>query len=794
MHLRRALLGIFFLFAVVPHLAAQDTRLSQSAEAQLEQWSARIERITEAIGAFSLDARDTARLRGEIETIRDAAAKLDVGLREQIGPAKALLEALGKKPEDGEEPENVAKERSTLNDNLAMVVGQQKRAELTVAKATTLLSQLSARKRQRLADRLLSRSASPLNAIAWQNAQEDVTLAIAGAYAAGKQALAWLVNEVSGVGITIGIVMSVAGVLGVLLRPWLVRATLQPPIDRLPGIQAFIGFIRRCVPVVPVLLAAYLMLPALSIGNQEWSSFLATTLWILIWYALAVALIGSCVAPMRPEERLFPLVDAEAREIYGNLVMVATVIAIFGIGFNAAQIFDSHDDTSSIITVLAAILFAIPASSLLRQRHWAAIVLATKTPVGQIPVQDSAGEQSNPLWAVLRVPLMLGTVLVVAAALTGYESLTRFAIGRTGVGVFLILTLLFARHVIRDAVNWLVNHDGVVDAETANMGRGWLLILIADALLLLSGILGFLLLWGTGWEDISDWTNKALEGFHIGSVRVSPSGVLYAVAIFATVLTLTRFLQNKIEQRVLVHTRLDSGVRNSIKSALGYVGVIGGGLIAISTAGLDLSNLAIIAGALSVGIGFGLQNVVNNFVSGIILLVERPIRVGDWVVVGAHEGYVRRIKVRSTEIETFAHASVIVPNSDLISGTVMNWTHSDARGRIIVPVGVAYGSDTALVRSLLEDCARAHADVLAMPEPVVLFRGFGESSLDFEVRVFLKDIGYCLLVTSDLCFAIDEAFRKNGIEIPFPQRDLHIRDMSRVEALVDKALAARGHE
>ena len=301
-------------------------------------------------------------------------------------------------------------------------------------------------------------------------------------------------------------------------------------------------------------------------------------------------------------------------------------------------------------------------------------------------------------------------------------------------------------------------------------------------------------MWGTGWEDISDWTNKALEGFQIGAVRVSPSKLLYAAAIFAAILTVTRFLQNKIEKRVLVHTRLDSGVRNSVKSALGYLGVIGGGLIAISWAGLDLSNLALIAGALSVGIGFGLQNVVNNFVSGIILLVERPIRVGDWVVVGENEGYVRKIKVRSTEIETFAHASVIVPNSDLISGTVMNWTHSNARGRIIVPVGVAYGSDTALVRDLLEDCAKAHPDVLPLPEPVILFRGFGDSSLDFEIRVFLKDIGYCLKVTSDLCFAIDEAFRKNNIEIPFPQRDLHLRDMSQVETLVDKALATRGRE
>ncbi|MEJ2686549.1 MAG: mechanosensitive ion channel [Gammaproteobacteria bacterium] len=196
-------------------------------------------------------------------------------------------------------------------------------------------------------------------------------------------------------------------------------------------------------------------------------------------------------------------------------------------------------------------------------------------------------------------------------------------------------------------------------------------------------------------------------------------------------------------------------------------------------AGLEYKNLAIIAGALSVGIGFGLQNIVNNFVSGLILLFERPIRTGDWIVVGSTEGYVKRIRIRSTQIQTFDRADVIVPNSELISTQVTNWMLYDLRGRVRVPVGVAYGSDTALVKQLLLEAGGAHPQVItdgSAPEPVVLFLEFGDSSLNFELRIYIREIDMRLAVVSDLNFAIDAAFREHGVEIPFPQRDVHVRD------------------
>jgi small-conductance mechanosensitive channel len=203
-------------------------------------------------------------------------------------------------------------------------------------------------------------------------------------------------------------------------------------------------------------------------------------------------------------------------------------------------------------------------------------------------------------------------------------------------------------------------------------------------------------------------------------------------------------------------------------------------LIGMSVAGFDFGNIAIIAGALSVGIGFGLQNIVNNFVSGLIILFERPVRKGDWIVVGGTEGYVKDIKIRSTRIETFDRSDVIVPNSELISNQVTNWVLTSKSGRAVIPVGVAYGTDVEKVREILLAIAEENTSVVKsgiVPEPAVLFREFGDSSLNFELRVFLYDIENRLKIISEINFAIYKAFKEQGIEIPFPQRDLHVKSL-----------------
>ena len=237
--------------------------------------------------------------------------------------------------------------------------------------------------------------------------------------------------------------------------------------------------------------------------------------------------------------------------------------------------------------------------------------------------------------------------------------------------------------------------------------------------------------------------------------------------------------------------RMDHGVANSIQTAVGYLGVVAATLAAVSYAGFDITNLAIVAGALSIGIGFGLQSIVNNFVSGLIILFERPIKVGDWVSVNNYEGHVRRISVRSTEIETFDRTNVIVPNSEFISNAVVNLTHRNALGRVIIPVGVSYQADPEFVQDLLLRVARDCPLVLGVPAPSVAFEDFGASSLDFTVRAYIEDVNNRLSVASDLRIRIFKALAAANVEIPYPQQDVHMRDLDPVRTVLQQLALER---
>jgi small-conductance mechanosensitive channel len=300
---------------------------------------------------------------------------------------------------------------------------------------------------------------------------------------------------------------------------------------------------------------------------------------------------------------------------------------------------------------------------------------------------------------------------------------------------------------------------------------------IFAVLVWVGGGYNLLAVWGIYDSFAQTWDDITGLGLTFGEVHLTLSMVLLAALVIYLSIQASWILRATLETQFFPYRNIDRGVSDSIKKLLHYTLVFVGFLLAMGLAGIELRDFAVLAGAFGIGIGFGLQNIVNNFVSGLILLFERPVKVGDMVVLDGEWGKVGKIGLRSTIIETFDQSELIVPNSRFISEKVTNWTFSNSRSRVVLPVGVAYGSDIALVMKILSEAAVKHELILKDPPPSPIFVGFGNSSLDFELRCWISDIGNRLTVRSDLGCYIDKRFREEGIEIPFPQRDLHLRSV-----------------
>jgi len=373
------------------------------------------------------------------------------------------------------------------------------------------------------------------------------------------------------------------------------------------------------------------------------------------------------------------------------------------------------------------------------------------------------------------------------ANLLGYVDLSR-AIGETLFGAGYLAVLLFAvARVLQLLMLGLLRTPPAKRMRVLQRHRDALQRRFAR---IIGWVAGLLWLWGSlrflGVRDaLFAAAQRALAAdVAVGSLRFSAGDVVAFAVTLWLAFWVSRILRVILEDEVFPRASLGRGVPQAISAVAQYAVLMVGFLLAAAAAGFDWSRITLLAGAFGVGIGFGLQNVVNNFVSGLILLFERPVQVGDTVQQGELVGEVRRIGIRSSTVRTAEGAEVIVPNGDLISQRVVNWTLSDRNRRIDLAVGVAYGTAPERVLALLERVGRAHPDTLADPEPLALLRGFGESSLDFELRIWSARPERMLATRSELAVAVLSALVEEGIEVPFPQRDL------RLVAVADAAASA----
>ncbi len=390
--------------------------------------------------------------------------------------------------------------------------------------------------------------------------------------------------------------------------------------------------------------------------------------------------------------------------------------------------------------------------------------------------EGDAGEYgiADSVVSLLAMLVRIVSVVAALAATAGYSAVAEFLVFPS-IQTLALYTLALSVQII--LAEFLAQARSRLGAG-ADDGRKNLMNVLAGAVVFAAAIPELAIIWGATDIQIHEFWAMALDGVQIGGHKFTPGDFVTMIVVFVAGYMATRMMQSILSRSVLPNTDLELGVQRAITTGSGYVGIVLAVVLAISLAGLDLTSLAIVAGALSVGIGFGLQAVVGNFVSGIILLIERPINVGDWIEAGGVSGTVTRISVRSTQIETFDRATVVVPNTDLMSGQVVNWTLTNRICRTIVPVGVAYGTDARRVERLLLEIAAEHPAVLKDPAPGVVFQRFGADALEFELRAILEDTNQILSARSDLNFAIAKRFEDEGISIPFPQRDVWIRNAS----------------
>jgi small-conductance mechanosensitive channel len=672
---------------------------------------------------------------------------------------------LGDAPESGEEPEDIAILRANLADQLDALRVPRVVAEEAHSQANGLIGEIDKIIRIRQTERLLHRGPSPLNPVYWPEAWDDFKTGLVGLYNETK--LNWL-SETTRAKISNDLpVITVLSVVGLLLvamgRRWAERLGnfLRNFGGRGTGVWSFVVSLARiALPLAGTLLLVQAVTVMGVLGVRGALIVEAVPGWALT--LLVFSWLSDQLYAEHREIDLLPAPVNRHREmvlyvkLLGGMLVLNAAVDLYG---QIENITAASRSVAAFPVILGAamLLFRVQRVSLSEEEDEATRSTRLRRPgVTRI----IAGIRRTSLLLALISPILAGLGYGAAATAIVYPVI----LSLTAIAIVLILQRFFGH-----LYGWATG--GGIQAARDSMFS----VLVGFALTVLA-IPVVALIWGARLADITELWSRFLTGFQVGDVRISPTGFLTFVLVFVVGYSITRLLQSGLRTSLLPKTRIESGGQNAIVAFTGYAGIFLAALIAVSSAGLDLSSVAIVAGALSVGIGFGLQNVVSNFVSGIILLIERPIAKGDWIEVGSFAGVVQDISVRSTQIVTFDRAVVIIPNSDLIAGTVTNYTRGKTIGRVKIPVGVAYGTDTRMVEKMLLEIAQAHPMVLADPGPSVVFMGFGADALDFEIRAILRDINYGVSTKSDINHEIARRFGEAGIEIPFAQRDIWLRN------------------
>ncbi|MHA6684371.1 mechanosensitive ion channel domain-containing protein [Mesorhizobium sp. A556] len=761
-------LALLPLTASAQQLAPASAGLIADQQTVLQQITAKTDDLEKKTQQNSQDDAVLVEIRLQLEGLSQRALESALAFRSRTAEINKRLNALGPAPaaDQPAEADTVASERNALTAEKAEINAVIKTAQALSIRINGLLEQISTTRSNLFRSLLTKRYtlADTFSGKVFDDAKTDASRfygAISSwlVFAFKFKLQAVLAATLMALGLATVMLVGGRRVFGRLLSA---PSAEQDPSYLSKLSMAFWSTLLPTAALVVFLASAIFFFNFYNVLRGDIGVFLNALAAVVAIVFCVNRLANAALSPNLPNWRLIPVESTPARW----LVRLATAMALV-IGINGfLSIVNEQIRSPLSLTIARSFLATVVFGVIL-------ILMALVR-----PFRSHEGVWKPwPAW--LRYSALAIGLFTIGAALLGYIGLAIFVSLQVVVTGTILLTayigFLSARALGAEGGfgqssigRWLTEKGKVEETTLDQLG---LAVSIALNLMIVVVFLPLILLmWGFRPGDIQAWSYKLATGLTIGSATISVTGILSGIVVFVIGYFLTRWFQGWLDGSVMARGKVDTGVRNSIRLAVGYAGVAIAALVGISAAGIDLSNLALVAGALSLGIGFGLQNVVSNFVSGLILLAERPFKVGDWIVAGDVSGTVKKISVRATEIETFQRQSVILPNSNLINNAVGNWTHRNKLGRTEIKVGVAYGSDVRRVHELLLEIARGHPLVLKNPEPFVSFSNFGTAALEFEIRVFLADITNGSGVQNDIRFAIVEIFAQEGIEIPSTPR------------------------
>lgn len=760
---RSIIIPLLALAMLVSMASAQIVEVEQKLE-QLDQIEIRIERIVGTIENADND-NSLINARSRLLDVQPEIEEIVKPVEDQLAVLTSQLDALGPEPAEGEkESPQIAEERKDAKDQRQDLRIVTTRAQELEQKIDAAFEEIAKLRRQVFTNRLSQRSPITIDLLASISGDSITTFT-----RLQSKLRTWWAVKVAPDPRPFAIVFSFFAILlaGSVVLSKRAKSYLSSSATRLNALlRPFVSTIVPSGLLALALALGYWAIDFAALFTTELRIFVRTLFLVVFGVSFALRLSHALFAPNNSELRLLPISSFAAKRMH---LLVSTLAIVHALDYLARQLGQLVNAPLAFTignSFLAAVLIAVLLLALARVRD----------------KREDEVSRSLPAW--VRIPLLLASIAIILAAVAGYIGLARFMAQQLVVtGTILVtafLGYLLSHEVGKPGVlaptrlgQWVQQRFSIEESDLDQYalfaGIGFFV------LVLMAAIPAILLQWGSRVEDLVAWVRQAIIGIQIGSFEFSLASIFYGIIIFALGLAVTRVFQSWLGNTVLERTRADNGVKDSIRTGVGYVGIALSIFLGITGAGVDLGSLAIVAGALSLGIGFGLQNVVSNFVSGLIMLVERPIKVGDFVQASGFSGTVSKISVRATEINTIHNQTIIIPNADFINAPVGNWTHKIRSGRVDIPIGVAYGSDLELVREILLELAHDHDNVLKRPEPFVFFEGFGDSSINFQLRIHVNDYTIYPRVQTDLLFAIDHAFREAKVEIPFPQRDLNLR-------------------